>query len=102
MNSTFLPIPCYLAARRHTSPREIQILLLSRPITRHSITVRLQRKRLGLLSGVAGERFLSSIDAQLARAAGAELVLRKHTEHCFANYFFGAALQKSANRDFLQ
>ena len=54
---------------------------------------RLQRERLRLLSGVAGERFTSGINTQLLCATRAKLVLRQHSQHRFAYYLFGTALQ---------
>ena len=63
---------------------------------------KLQRERLGLLSGVAGERFTSGINTQLLCAARAQLVLRQHSEHRFAHDLFGAALQHRPDGNFLQ
>jgi hypothetical protein len=66
------------------------------------VIANLQRERLGLLSGVAGERFTSGINTQLLGAAGAELVLGQHSENRFAHNLFGAALQHRPDGNFLQ
>src|SRR5215472_5080646 len=63
---------------------------------------RLQRYRLGLLSGVAGKRFTSGIDTQLLGATRTELVLRQHPKHRLAHHLFGTALQQRPDRHFLQ
>src|SRR5580704_18035746 len=63
---------------------------------------RLQREWLRLLSGVAGKRFTSGINTQLLGAARAELVLREHTQHRFAQYLFGTALQQHPDGNFLE
>src|ERR1700731_2842454 len=63
---------------------------------------RLQREWLRLLSGVAGKRFTSGINTQLLGAARAELVLREHTQHRFAQYLFGTALQHHPDGNFFQ
>jgi hypothetical protein len=62
----------------------------------------LQRERLGLLSGVAGERFTSGINTQLLCATRAKLVFWQHSKHCFAHELFWTALQQRPNRNFLQ
>src|SRR5271154_7322404 len=66
------------------------------------LIARLQRERLRLLSGVAGERFTSGIDTQLLGAPRAELVLRQHSKHRFADYLFWTALHQRPDGDFLQ
>jgi len=62
----------------------------------------LQREWLRLLSGVTGERFTSGINTQLLGPARAELVLRQHSQHCFAHNFFRTALQHHPDRNFFQ
>ena len=70
--------------------------------TRCKRPTRLQRERLGLLSGVAGQRFTSGINTQLFCTTRAELVLRQHSQHRFANHLFGPVLHQRPDRNFLQ
>src|ERR1035441_7210447 len=67
-----------------------------------TLFARLQRERLRLLSGVAGERFTSGINTQLLCTTRAELVFRQHPKHRFAHDLCWTALQQRPNRHFLQ
>src|SRR5271156_4786836 len=67
-----------------------------------TLFARLQRERLRLLSGVAGERFTSGIDTQLLGATRTELVLRQHPKHRFADDLFWTALHQRPDGNFLQ
>src|ERR1700739_4194943 len=73
----------------------------SAEIPKNSVS-RLQRYRLGLLSGVAGKRFTSGIDTQLLGATRTELVFRQHPKHRLAHHLFWTALQQRPDRNFLQ
>ena len=70
----------------------------SAEILKNSVS-RLQRYRLGLLSGVAGKRFTSGIDTQLLGATRTELVLRQHPKHRLAHHLFWTALQQRPDRN---
>src|ERR1700741_1290366 len=73
----------------------------SAEIPKNSVS-RLQRYRLGLLSGVAGKRFTSGINTQLLGATRTELVLRQHSKHRLAHHLFRTASQQRPDRNFFQ